>query len=190
MQTLLSLVMLVVLGTPVWGDEPKKEKIWNWDGNGVDDKFVDRTVKKEPYFEGDTGETFVNNRMGFKKENLKSQKAVKIEPKKAPVVIHNPVPVPVNLRYNRFPMIAPNGTFNSIRYLDLNREAGALYNISGAAIHAYGLRSMYERNQLERMLDNEQAWRRISRNQLLLGRNVPGFVNLIPWQPTKKVVHD
>ena len=58
--------------------------------------------------------------------------------------------------YHLTPMIAPDGTFYSPRYLDYDRRAAELYKVSGASIYSYGLRSMYNRNQLERQLDLER----------------------------------
>jgi hypothetical protein len=59
--------------------------------------------------------------------------------------------------YIRDPIIGPDGVFRSTRFLDINKNAAELYKVSGAAINAYSVRSMLERNALEGRLDAERA---------------------------------
>ena len=78
-------------------------------------------------------------------------------------------------------MVRPDGTFHSIRYVEMDRRAGELFGISGAAINAYTCESFQTRNALERQLDAEWAhWQ---------ARKLFYLHNPTPWQPSKLPRH-
>lgn len=77
-----------------------------------------------------------------------------------------PVALPV---YNLNPIIRPDGTFSSPRFLDYNPRANELYSRSGAAIKAYGIQSTKYRNDLDRRLDLELSNMKIRHNWYLRG---------------------
>ena len=78
-------------------------------------------------------------------------------------------PVVATPIYNMNPIIRPDGSFSSPRFLDYNPRANELYGKSGAAIKAYGIQSMKYRNDLERRLDLEYSNMKIRHNWYLRG---------------------
>lgn len=121
--------------------QPPPTKVWNWQTNDAAKTYLDKNlseVKKEQLWEKSTAPKVVIHRTGLILPVVSSPTAKLID---------------------RYPIIRPDGTFHSARFLDTNREAAELYGVSGAAINAYSQRSFMERNSLERKLDGERnSW--------------------------------
>lgn len=152
MKKILLLLMLIF---PV--QSYGQPQVWNWNGDGVKNQFIqsDGKHREDPIFD----------------------QLQKSPSKRVNDITFVSRPVKNYVVYDRNPIVHLDGSFNSPRFLDLNKKAGELYQVSGAAINAHSYQSFRERQNLEYKLDSQRAaWQ--SRRAYYLN-------NTTPWLPSR-----
>ncbi len=154
-------MMMLVLTIPSLGFAQETKRVWNWSSNGITNKFVNKPQSKVLF--PPPPATIVRSQADINVERS-ARKFESLKEFKPDPVFPRP--------YHVSPMQQADGSFYSPRYLDYDLKAAENFKVSGAAIYSYGLRSMYERNQLERRLDLERSsWQ--ARKHYYLHNNTP-----------------